>query len=171
MGSAVFSLGLNRVLCLVLIFILVPFLVFAETTNTDSPEKPEYEAGYQAGREAAKGNGLWFLSGFFLPGVGVILPWLFTPKTPMDDLAGKSSDYVDGYTTGYRKKTKLKNFGWALGGTGAAVGVTVIVGLIALRAGCSSCGSSIGDSCGNSLSGGCSSLPVISSFQRAYNSE
>ncbi len=165
------SLGLKRVISFMLIISLMPLLAFAETANAEPAENPEYQKGYENGKEAAKGNGLWFLSGFLLPGVGLILPWLFSPKSPTDDLAGKSSEYVEGYSDGYKKKAKVKNFGWALGGTGAAAGVSIIVGLIAIRQGCSSCGDSIGSSCGNSLGSSCSSIPVISNFQRAYNSD
>ena len=174
-------------LIIFLIFSLLPAAAFTKSKEDGADENGkdkssiEYDQGYAAGFDAAKGRGLWFLSGFFLPGIGIILPWFFSPDVPMDDLAGRSSDYVDGYTDGYKKRAKRKNFGWALGGTGASLGVLTIVGVIIVTKtahdasiGCADAiGTSIGNSCGNACSPdlSCSNIPIFSSFKRAHGSE
>ena len=48
------------------------------------------ESGTAEGKADARGNALWFIPGLLLPGVGMILPWVFSPAVPSDKLIGKA---------------------------------------------------------------------------------
>jgi len=82
--------------------------VFAEETDASM--------GTTQGKADARANGWWFLSGLLLPGVGIILPWLFAPSVPSDNLIGKSEEYVASYQKAFVSKVKLGNFLWSVAG-------------------------------------------------------
>lgn len=167
--------SVKTTLSVILILTLLPVAAFTKSKEDTEEEEGkdktslEYDQGYADGFDSAKGKGLWFLSGFFLPGIGIILPWFFSPDVPMDDLTGRSSDYVDGYTDGYKNRARRKNFGWALGGTGASLGVLTIVGVIIVGKAAQGVGSACGNACSPDLI--CSNIPIFFSFKRAYGSE
>jgi hypothetical protein len=68
-------------------------------------------------------------------------------------LIGKSASYVEGYTEGYQKKAKPKNFYYSLIGFGVWA-VAAVVGLVfAVRAAeetADSCATALGEDCADS---------------------
>jgi hypothetical protein len=58
----------------------------------------------------ARGNALWFVLGLLLPGVGMILPWVFSPTEPSDKLIGKSDEFVAVYRKANVRNRKYSNF-------------------------------------------------------------
>lgn len=71
--------------------------------------------------QAAHGNAAWFLAGFCLNGVGVIIAFIAKPDSPSSTLLGKSTDYVVGYAEAYGDKARNKNVVYALEGCCASV--------------------------------------------------
>jgi hypothetical protein len=118
-------------------------------TTTDAKD------GEAQGKTDARGNALWFISGLCLPGVGMILPWVFSPVMPSDKLIGKSDEFVDAYRKAYIRKKKVGNFLWSLAGFGTAS--TIAIGaLIALPPTKLGCGDVyISEGCSNAISPGC----------------
>jgi hypothetical protein len=113
----------------------------AATTGTDA------ETGAAQGRSDARGNGLWFFPGL-IPGCGLVLPWLFSPKVPADKLIGRSEEYVSAYTVSYVKKAKQQNFFYSLFGqvvTGTIAGAYLLVSCTSSASGCAAdLGSEVG---------------------------
>jgi hypothetical protein len=107
------------------IFLLTNVAAFCEGTDV--------EEGKKQGEIDAKSNKLWYLSGCLLPGVGLILPWVFGPTVPSENLIGKSPEYVDAYQKAFVSKVKMGNFLWSLAGFGACV-VVVGVGVMEMQA-------------------------------------
>jgi ABC-type glycerol-3-phosphate transport system permease component len=143
---------------LAMLFVITPS--FSQSEETIAQPSTDAEEGETQGKTDARGNGLWFLSGLFLPGVGMILPWVFSPTVPSDKLIGKSEVFVDAYRKAYVHKKKVGNFLWSLAGFGTAatvVGVTTIavVGSAAASAG-TACGSALSEGCGGVVSDACS---------------
>jgi hypothetical protein len=113
----------------------------------------DYNQGWLDGQFDAEGKGIWILSGLFLGPIGIILPWVISPKVPGARLIGKSVAYVEGYTDGYRQKAKPKNFLYSMIGFGVWAVAVVAGTILAVRAAESasgSCAESFGQKCAES---------------------
>lgn len=116
---SLFSLSKKGIaLILVLLMIAAPLLA--------QQEMSEYLQGKMDGEREAKGNNMWFLAGCLLGGVGIIIAYVMEPDVPTQQLVGKSPEYVQGYTEGYKKKAQTKNAMSALYGC-LALGVAYII--------------------------------------------
>jgi len=135
---------------------------FGKSKAPDVEPSPEAVEGAAQGKADARGNAIWIIPGMLLPGVGLILPWVFSPSVPADNLIGKSEDYVAAYRHAYIHRRKTRNFLWALAGFGVTAtvlgGVAVATVVDAMASGAESCGAAISDSCSASLSNTCSSM-------------
>jgi len=105
--------------------------VVVETTKTvTDPAEPApaengtYEEGLLDGKKQAKGQIGYFFAGCCLGAVGIIIPAVVEPTVPSDQFVGKSINYIQGFSEGYKNKTKSDNIrNAAIGfGTTAAVG-------------------------------------------------
>lgn len=145
--------------CLGLALCLVIAPVLAQDSSDGSENFSEdYNQGWLDGQADAEGNGVWILSGLLLGPIGIILPWVINPKVPGARLIGKSLGYVEGYTDGYQKKAKPKNFYYSLIGFGVWAVVAIVGTILAVRTAESaadscadSCSTSMGESCSESL--------------------
>jgi hypothetical protein len=96
----------------------------------------EYLKGKMEGQAAAKGSGWWVLAGLSGAGfclcigvAGIIVAALVPPKPPEQALIGKSSNYVLGYTEGYKSKGRWKNAGYASIGCALAAVINLVINL------------------------------------------
>lgn len=96
----------------------------------------DYFRGKLDGERDARGNPLWVLAGLSGTGcclligcAGVGLAYAVPPSPPPAALMGKSSEYVLGYTEGYKSKARLKNTAYAAAGCCAAAAVNVVINL------------------------------------------
>ena len=87
-------------LILVLAMVLTPLL---------AQEFDDYAQGKIAGEADGKGSALWLLAGAGCGVFGFGAALLTAPNPPTQALVGKSSNYVLGYTEGYKKKAKGQN--------------------------------------------------------------
>ena len=106
----------------VLVLCMAASPLIGQEESEQPPEEDTYESGYIAGKRDAKGDATWICSGLYLGPIGVVLPWVVSPKVPGGNLIGKSAEYVEGYTKAYRKKVKKVNFGFSLIGFGIFAG-------------------------------------------------
>jgi len=144
----------TTVFCLMLALCLCVAPVVAQESSGGSENVArDYNQGWLDGQADAEGNGVWILSGLLLGPIGIILPWVINPKVPGARLIGKSASYVEGYTEGYQKKAKPKNFYYSLIGFGVWA-VAAVVGLVfAVRAAeetADSCATALGEDCADS---------------------
>lgn len=109
---------------LLLAFLLVSLPLIAQTTQASN----EYFQGKTDGQRAAKGSPLWILGGFACGLFAVGYCYFFlSPSPPTGALIGKSSEYVLGYTEGYKKKTRSQSGMYSLIGWGIWVVVYLTV--------------------------------------------
>lgn len=104
---------LKKVICppLILVFISVP--VLAQTAQQPS----DYMQGKADGEAAAEGNFVWGAAGLLFGCLAVGYVYLiYSPSPPSSALVGKSGDYVQGFTEGYKKKMRKLNGSYALAG-------------------------------------------------------
>jgi hypothetical protein len=142
----------KKVLCLILALCLAVAPVVAQEGSGESENySEEYNQGWLDGQADAEGSGIWIVSGLLLGPIGIILPWVINPKVPGTRLIGKSVGYVEGYTAGYRKKTKPKNFYYSLIGFGVWA-VVAVVGTVLMVRTAESASESCADSCAESFS-------------------
>jgi hypothetical protein len=97
-------------------------------------------AGYLDGELAASGKGVWLLSGLFLGPIGLVLPWIISPKVPGGNLIGKSAEYVASYSQAYKVKARKRNFLYSLGGFGILAATALVASTVYIRNGCASAG-------------------------------
>lgn len=118
-----FFLLCRKVLVLPLVSILLTLPVIAQKASD------EYLQGKRDGEMDAKGNPVWFVGGLVC-GLFAVLYCLGieSPTPPSSALVGKSSDYVLGYTEGYRSKTRQKDAVYAAAGW--AAGLVIYAALI-----------------------------------------
>lgn len=98
----------------------------------------DYLQGKMDGQRDVKGSALWFVAG--LPGIycygigclGVLGSALWVPDPPVEQLMGKSTNYILGYTEGYKSKGKRKNIIRSGLGciTGSVVGTIIYLALL-----------------------------------------
>ena len=135
---------------------------FSQSEEAPAAEVSDAENGKTQGKADAHGSALWIIPGLLLPGVSLILPWVFSPKVPADNLIGKSDEFVAAYRAAYIRQKRLGNFWWTLAGTGTTVlvvGVAVIVVAAQAAEGtATACGGAMGDACGNVLTEACSGM-------------
>lgn len=126
----------------------------AQQESSESGSMTEdYNQGWLDGQADAEGKGLWVLSGLLLGPIGIILPWVISPKVPGSRLIGKSVAYVEGYTDGYRQKAKPKNFLYSMIGFGVWAVAAVAGAFLVVRAAESateSCATNLGQNCAES---------------------
>ncbi len=143
-----------------LLVAIVPSFAHSQTEETQTEEtvpgaSTEAGDGTSQGKADARGNGFWFISGLLLPGVGMILPWVFSPSVPSDKLIGKSDEFVAAYRKAYIHKKKVGNFLWSLAGFGTAATVVGVIVIVDIAKSAASAGESCGDACSNSMSEAC----------------
>ncbi len=149
-------MGLSkRILAVVLAgnLLLLPLVVFSDTntvstnvapvetsTNASTSSTDDFVKGKIEGmaKGAKAGNGAWFFSGCLLGVLGIILPYVIDPTVPVEDLMGKSSSYVLGYTDGFKESAKGANFKYAMYGCGVSAAAEVILYVIIIGASASS---------------------------------
>jgi len=114
-----------------MIWLKKSFLIMLVLTLVATPLLAESGKGYAQGRldgEAdAEGNGLWVLAGIGCGVLGVLGALLIKPAAPTENLIGKDSDYILGYTDGYQKKAVKKNTTFAAVGCVAWSIVSIII--------------------------------------------
>ena len=115
--------GTRAVVATMLAFVLTVSPALAQPASTTS----DYTQGRVDGQERAGGSAAWILSGLACGLLGLIPPLLFVPNPPSHALVGKSSDYVLGYTDGYKSKSKSKNVVWAAVGAAVSIGICLAV--------------------------------------------
>jgi hypothetical protein len=86
-----------------------------------SQQGGNFVQGKMDGARDARGNALWIIAGVGCGILGVGAAYLTKPSPPLDQLAGKSQEYVMGYTEGYQNKAKDINTGYACAGWGSWV--------------------------------------------------
>lgn len=81
-------------------------------------EISEYFQGKIDGQRDGKSSSkiLWLAGGCLLGPLGILIGYILPPSVPGDRLIGKSPEYVQGYTEGYREKGREQNALWAAGG-------------------------------------------------------
>jgi len=107
------------------------FLIMLVLALVVTPLLAEGGKGYMQGKldgEAdATGNGLWVLAGIGCGILGVLGALLIKPAAPTENLIGKDSDYILGYTDGYQKKAVKKNTTFAAVGCVAWSVVSIMI--------------------------------------------
>ncbi len=89
-----------------LLMVTTPMMVIGQGSD-------EYLQGKLEGERDAKGDPLWLLAGIGC-GIFAIGAAFFThPNPPAEMLIGKSSEYVLGYSEGYRSKARNSNVMYA----------------------------------------------------------
>lgn len=115
----------TKLVAFVLAFLMVvcPFSSsLAQTTPSD------YVQGKMDGERDARGNPVWFLAGLGCGIFGLIGAFVIAPSPPTHALVGKSSDYVLGYTEGYKSKARSGNAMYAA--VGAITWVVIYLAVI-----------------------------------------
>ncbi|MDP4164544.1 MAG: hypothetical protein Q8898_15720 [Bacillota bacterium] len=102
-------------------------LPLADVINQQSAMN-QFAVGKLDGERDAKGNPLWFLAGAGCGCFGAGFAFLMKPSPDAQSLVGKSSDYVLGYTEGYKNKGRMKNTSYACAGWAAFVAVYAVAG-------------------------------------------
>jgi len=97
-------------------------------------QQDDYLQGKMQGELDAKGSPVWILAGlsgtyccllFGVAGIGAA--YMIPPSPPINTLLGKSSNYVIGYTEGYKNKAKKKNATYASFGCLAAALINILI--------------------------------------------
>ena len=116
------------------IIVLFMVILLIATPLLAQQEMSEYFQGKQNGEEDAKGSNIWLLSGCIIGYWAILFAYLIEPDVPTGKLIGKSPEYVQGYTDGYKQKAKKKNVMNAIYGcvVGYTVGCILYIFLIAL---------------------------------------
>lgn len=98
-----------RKIFIVLLSSLILFIpVFSQTQQPS-----DFIQGKIDGERDSKGNFLWFIAGVGCGIFGVGAAYLIKPEPSAQSLVGKSSDYVIGYTEGYKEEGRTKNTTYA----------------------------------------------------------
>ncbi len=103
----------RKATCLMILAVLIAAPVFGQESVT------QYMEGKFAGEKDAQSNPLWFVAGLGCGPFGVAGAYLMKPSPSGGSMVGKSSDYVLGYTDGYRSKSASKNGVMAWAGWGS----------------------------------------------------
>ena len=115
----------NKVIALALAILMfaTPFtsLLAQQATMSD------YVQGKIDGERDAKGNPLWILAGAGCGIFGAGAAYLIKPSPPAHALIGKSTEYVLGYTEGYKNKARSENTKWACSGWLLSFAVLLLV--------------------------------------------
>jgi hypothetical protein len=133
------------------LLMLIAVAGFCETNDTGHSD--EYLQGMADGQ--ADGHG--FFIGYFLAGctvIGLFVPFVTGIEVPVEKLIGKSADYVEGYSEGYKNKVRGENITYALIGTGTSV-VIAVIGLVILASAADNCFSNAFDNCGSNYLDAC----------------
>ena len=88
--------------------IAAPLPVYSQDINGGT-----YMEGLMQGQMMAEGNAGWILGGFCCCIFGIGGAYLIEPSPPMHMLMGKSTEYVMGFTQGYKDESKKKNTQYA----------------------------------------------------------
>lgn len=112
--------------CLVAVLTFsMPFITFAQqASGADGSAAATTDAERDA--EARVNKGLWFGVGCLATTVGTVLAYSLPPAPPVEQLIGKSPEYVTVYTNVYRAKAK------SIRGRSALIGCVITAGVVAI---------------------------------------
>lgn len=100
----------QKALGLLLVVALVAIPVLAEGRPAQGND---YAQGRADGQRDAKGSPAWILGGILCGVFAVLYCYIQSPSPPVGALVGKSSDYVLGYSEGYKtKRGKDAMYAW-----------------------------------------------------------
>lgn len=102
------SLALRKSLVTLLTFLMLFIPVFSQ-----AQQPSDFLQGKMDGERDAKGNFLWFIAGVGCGIFGIGAAYIVKPEPSATALVGKSSDYVLGYTEGYKEEGRSKNTTYA----------------------------------------------------------
>ena len=83
------------------------------TQSTNATTQNDYMEGLMQGEIEAQGNARWIAGGFCCGVTGILGAYIFEPSPPAHLLMGKSTEYVMGFTEGYKTESKKKNAQYA----------------------------------------------------------
>ncbi len=120
-----------------LVFFSMPLLAQQiEVQGTQQQQKTETGGDYMQGKidgeRDGRGNFAWYFGGLCLGLIGVILAFVIAPQPSTENLVGRSSEYIMGYTEGYKSKAKRQQGYYALGGLATLVVVYIVLVVIIL---------------------------------------
>ncbi|MBN2357697.1 hypothetical protein JXO59_16410 [candidate division KSB1 bacterium] len=117
-----FGYGIKAMaLLLALMMLTTPMLVMAQGSD-------DFIQGKVDGERDAKGDPLWILAGVACSCIGVGAAYFTTPSPPSHALIGKSSEYVLGYTEGYKNKARNTNVMYACLGWLVSAAISIALG-------------------------------------------
>jgi hypothetical protein len=136
----------------IFIFILIPFLSYAQRSREDNIQSEKYsvEQAFIDGRNDAKEetSGLmWFGCGL-VPVFGLGASFLFVSGPPQERLLGKPSEYVYAYTKQYKRAKRSKQTRSAMLGCAVSGTILLITSIILLSQEDTECCSGPDLSCG-----------------------
>lgn len=117
----------SRILAFMLCFLLLvmPTLMLAQ--DQTQTRMTDYLQGKEDGKRDGKGSPGWLAAGLFCGIFGFIGALSSNPSPPAEKLMGKSSEYILGYTEGYKSSAKTKNIYYACGGWALLGGIYLII--------------------------------------------
>ena len=83
------------------------------TQSTNATTQNDYMEGLMQGEIEAQGNAGWIAGGFCCGVTGILGAYIFEPSPPAHLLMGKSTEYVMGFTEGYKTESKKRNAQYA----------------------------------------------------------
>ena len=150
--GAISTVGRQAVAAVIVLCLVAAPLAAQEGSESAQADQAQADrdraAGYLDGELAASGKGVWLLSGLFLGPIGLVLPWVVSPKVPGGNLIGKSAEYVESFTQAYKAKARKRNFLYSLGGFGILAAVAMVGTTVYLLYGCTDIG---GTMCGDTI--------------------
>jgi hypothetical protein len=115
----------KRVVSLMLVVFMIAMPLIELSAQETNSAVSEFTMGQLKGESDAKGQPLWFLAGLGCGIIGVGVAYFVKPNPPAAALLGQSSDYVLGYTDGFKKKSRDKNVSYACVGWGVWIVIYV----------------------------------------------
>ena len=103
------SIKKSLTMLIVMSILVAPISIYSQ----DTAKAGTFTEGMMQGQMAGSGNAGWMLGGFLCGIFGVGGAYFVEPSPPIHLLMGKSTDYVMGFTEGYKKETKKKNVQYA----------------------------------------------------------
>lgn len=95
----------KKIASLIMIILMLSIPVALQSSQTAPVQTTsEYVQGRIDGEQAAKGDPLWILGGFLCGLFAVIYCYVQSATPPAIALVGKTSEYILGYTDGYKAK-------------------------------------------------------------------
>ena len=107
--------------------VLMPIKLLGQDYNIENQISGDFGQGYIQGQFAAKGSASWILGGFCCGIFGVGAAYFIVPDPPAYALMGKSTEYMIGFSEGYRKQSRKKNLQNASIGCVSSILFTVLM--------------------------------------------